>query len=141
MTAGSIHHVGVAVADLEAAITTYVDRFDAVVEHRGELASQGVRAASLALADGARIELLAPLAEDTPVGRFLRKRGEGMHHIAIEVEDVAATLRRQAERGAQLIDEEPRPGLFGYIVGFVHPDATRGVLYEFIQRAEGDRCV
>lgn len=131
MAPRSIHHLGVAVDDLEAAITRYGSLFGATLEHRDTLAEQGVEAASL-LVGASRVELLAPLGEDTPVGRFLTRRGPGMHHVAFEVADVAAELARLEADGVELIDREPRPGLFGLQVAFVHPAATGGVLAEFV---------
>jgi methylmalonyl-CoA/ethylmalonyl-CoA epimerase len=92
---------------------------------------QGVEAASLHVGPS-RIELLAPLGPDTPVGKFLAKRGPGLHHIAFEVDDVSAELARLKAEGVELIDEEPRQGLFGLQVAFVHPEATGGVLAEFV---------
>ena len=129
----SIHHVGVAVAELEEAIATYERLFDARIEHRGTLAAQGVEAASLLVGEG-RVEILAPLGDDTPVGRFLEKRGPGMHHVAFETEDVRGALADLAAVGASLIDESPRRGLFGLEVAFVHPDAVHGVLTEVVSR-------
>lgn len=129
-TAG-IHHLGVAVPDLDEAIATYARLLGATLEHRATVADQGVEAASV-LAGGSRIELLAPTAADTPVGRFLAKRGPGMHHVAYEVDDVAAALAELARDGAELIDHEPRSGLFGLQVAFVHPDAVHGVLTEVV---------
>jgi len=126
-----IHHVGVAVDDLDAAIERYAALFDATVEHRERVDEQGVEAASLRVG-ASRIELLAPLGPDTPVGRFLAKRGPGMHHVAFEVADVSVELERLRAEGAQLIDEEPRHGMFGLEVAFVHPEATGGVLAEFV---------
>jgi methylmalonyl-CoA/ethylmalonyl-CoA epimerase len=126
-----IHHVGVAVADLEEAIATYERLFGARVVERGSLESQGVVAALL-LVGGSRIELLAPTGDDTPVGRFLARRGPGMHHLALESDDVAATLEELAAAGAQLIDEKPRPGLFGKQVAFVHHESVHGVLTEVV---------
>jgi methylmalonyl-CoA/ethylmalonyl-CoA epimerase len=131
VTARRIHHVGIAVEDLDAAVETYRRLFGAEPEHRETLAEQGVEAASLRVGDD-RIELLASLGPDTPVGKFLAKRGPGMHHIAFEVADVAAELERLAAAGAELIDERPRQGLFGLEVAFVHPAATGGVLAEFV---------
>ncbi len=133
MVARGIHHLGVAVLDLDGALDTYVRLFGGSLEHRDTLAEQGVEAASVRLGEG-RIELLAALAEDTPVGRFLAKRGEGMHHVAYEVGDVGAALDQLAAAGAELIDEEPRPGLFGLQVAFVHPDSVHGVLSEVVSR-------
>jgi methylmalonyl-CoA/ethylmalonyl-CoA epimerase len=127
----SVHHVGIAVDDLDAAIATYAALFGAALERREAVAEQGVEAASLLVGD-ARIELLAPLGPDTPVAKFLAKRGPGMHHVAFAVADVAAELERLKADGAQLIDERPRIGLFGHQVAFVHPEATGGVLAEFV---------
>ena len=126
-----LHHVGVAVADLDAAIATYTALFGATVEHRERVEDQGVEAASLHVG-GSRVELLAALGPDTPVGRFLEKRGPGLHHVAFEVDDVAAELERLKADGVQLIDETPRLGLFGLQVAFIHPEATGGVLAEFV---------
>jgi methylmalonyl-CoA epimerase len=126
-----IHHVGVAVENLDAALETYEHLFGAEVEHRATVAGQGVRAASLKLGEG-RVELLEPLGEETPVGRFLAKRGPGMHHVAYEVSDVRQALAELADAGADLIDESPREGLFGLEVAFVHPDSVHGVLSEVV---------
>jgi methylmalonyl-CoA epimerase len=127
----NLHHLGIAVADLDAAILVYADLFGATVEHRERVEDQGVEAASLRVGES-RIELLQPLGPDTPVGRFIAKRGPGMHHMAFEVEDLAAELDRLKAHGVLLIDEQPRRGLFGLQVAFVHPEATGGVLAEFV---------
>lgn len=126
-----IHHVGVAVADLDEAVETYRQRLGATVEHRGLVTEQGVEAASLLVGSG-RVELLAPLGDDTPVGRFLASRGEGLHHVAYEVDDVADALAELRSAGVELIDAHPRTGLFGLQVAFVHPDAVHGVLTEVV---------
>jgi methylmalonyl-CoA epimerase len=126
-----VHHIGIAVDDLDAAVLVYGELFGAQVEQRETLESQGVEAASLRAGSG-RIELLSPLGPDTPVGRFLAKRGPGMHHIAFEVDDVATELARLKADGARLIDDRPRSGMFGLQVAFVHPEATGGVLAEFV---------
>jgi methylmalonyl-CoA epimerase len=126
-----IHHLGVAVEDLDDAVATYGRLFGAEIEHRATVEEQGVRAASLKIGAG-RVELLEPLGEGTPVGRFLAGRGPGMHHIAYEVSDLDATLAALAVAGADLIDDEPRPGLFGLQVAFVHPDSVHGVLSEVV---------
>jgi len=131
MQARGIHHLGMAVEDLDAALSTYERLFGAEVEHRATVPDQGVEAASLRVGDG-RVELLEPLEADTPVGRFLAKRGPGMHHVAYEVADVAAAIARLTEAGADLIDERPRKGLFGLEVAFVHPDSVHGVLSEVV---------
>ncbi|HET8742330.1 MAG TPA: methylmalonyl-CoA epimerase [Gaiella sp.] len=131
MTVGGIHHLGVAVDDLDEALATYGRLFGATVEHRATVPEQGVDAVSV-LVGVDRVELLAPTGEDTPVGRFLASRGPGMHHVAYEVPDVAAALAELSAAGAQLIDEVPRVGLFGLEVAFVHPDAVHGVLTEVV---------
>jgi methylmalonyl-CoA/ethylmalonyl-CoA epimerase len=120
-----------AVDDLDAALATYERLFGAEVEHRATVEEQGVRAVSLRIGEG-RVELLEPLGQDTPVGRFLAKRGPGMHHVAYEVSDLDATLAELAGAGADLIDEQPREGLFGLEVAFVHPDSVHGVLSEVV---------
>jgi methylmalonyl-CoA/ethylmalonyl-CoA epimerase len=131
MVARGIHHVGVAVNDLDAALATYTQLFDAELEHRAVFEEQGVEAIAVLVGDG-RVELLVPLGEDTHIGRFLAKRGEGMHHVAYEVDDVGAALGRLSSEGAELIDEQPRRGLFGLEVAFVHPHAVHGVLTEVV---------
>ena len=128
-----IHHLGVAVQDLDAAVETYTRLFGGEVEHRATVEAQGVEAAAVLVGD-ARVELLAALGDDTPVGRFLAKRGPGMHHVAYEVADIDAALAELAEHGAELIDPEPRAGLFGLEVAFVHPDSVHGVLSEVVSR-------
>jgi methylmalonyl-CoA/ethylmalonyl-CoA epimerase len=129
--ARGIHHVGVAVTDLDEAVATYERYFGARLERRARVDEQGVEAASLHVG-WSRVELLAPLADDTPVGRFLAGRGPGMHHVAYEVEDVRVTLRDLVRHGAELIDTEPRRGMFGLEVAFVHPDSVYGVLTEVV---------
>jgi len=131
VTVRGIHHLGVAVADLDEALETYRRLFGATLEHRSSVADQGVDALSL-LVGGSRIELLAPTDEDSPVGRFLASRGPGMHHVAYAVDDVESALAALAERGVELIDQAPRTGLFGLEVAFVHPDAVHGVLTEVV---------
>ena len=131
MAARGIHHLGVAVEDLDEAVATYARLFGAEVEHRGSVADQGVEAASLKVGTG-RVELLASLGAETPVGKFLAKRGPGMHHVAFEVSDLRATLAELAGAGADLIDEAPREGLFGLEVAFIHPDSVHGVLAEVV---------
>jgi methylmalonyl-CoA epimerase len=126
-----IHHLGVAVDDLDLAIERYASLFGATLEHRERVDEQGVEAASLRVG-ASRVELLEPLGPETPVGRFLASRGPGMHHVAFTVDDVAAELDRLRAEGVQLVDEAPRRGLFGLQVAFVHPEATGGVLAEFV---------
>jgi methylmalonyl-CoA epimerase len=135
MTPLRIHHLGLAVEDLEEATATYERLFGATVEHRGTLEDQGVEAVSVQVGDS-RVELMAALGSDTPIGRFLARRGPGMHHVAYEVDDLSVALRDLGERGAQLIDEQPRRGLFGLQVAFVHPDSVHGVLCELVTDGE-----
>jgi methylmalonyl-CoA/ethylmalonyl-CoA epimerase len=129
--ARGIHHVGVAVADLDEAVRTYERLLGGRLEHRARVEDQGVEAASMRVGDG-RIELLAALGDDTPVGKFLAKRGPGMHHVAYEVDDVRAAIEALTEQGAELIDSEPRRGMFGLEVAFVHPESVHGVLSEVV---------
>jgi len=126
-----IHHLGVAVEDLDEAVATYERLFGAELEHRETVQEQGVEAASLRVGSD-RVELLASLGEDSAVGRFLAKRGPGMHHVAYEVDDVGEALHELAAKGAELIDERPRRGLFGLEVAFIHPDSVHGVLAEVV---------
>lgn len=128
-----IHHLGVAVEDLDEALATYQSLFGARLEQRETVEDQGVEAASLRVGMG-RVELLASLGKETPVGKFLAKRGPGMHHVAYEVHDVRAALAELSAKGAELIDEQPREGLFGQEVAFVHPGTAQGVLVELVAR-------
>jgi methylmalonyl-CoA epimerase len=126
-----IHHLGVAVEDLDEAVSTYERLFGARLERRDRVEDQGVEAASLRVGES-RVELLASLGEETPVGKFLAKRGPGMHHVAYEVNDLGSSLIELADEGAELIDAQPRRGLFGLEVAFVHPDSVHGVLAELV---------
>jgi methylmalonyl-CoA/ethylmalonyl-CoA epimerase len=134
MESRGIHHLGVAVEDLDEAVATYERLFGAEVEHRATVPDQGVEAAAVLVGSG-RVELLASLGAETPVGKFLANRGPGMHHVAYEVADIRAALADLAAGGAALIDEEPRRGMFGLEVAFVHPDAVHGVLSEVVSPA------
>jgi methylmalonyl-CoA/ethylmalonyl-CoA epimerase len=129
-----IHHVGVAVRDLDEAIERYSRLFGAEVEHRDTLPDQGVEAAAVRVGTS-RIELLAATDEDTPVGRFLASRGPGMHHVAYEVDDMEAQLARLDAQGVELIDAEPRRGLYGMKVAFLDPGSVGGVLAELVSDA------
>ena len=131
MRARRIHHLGVAVHDPEEAFDSYTRLLGAQLEHRETFGEQGVEAIAVRVGDS-RVELLGPLGEDTPVGRFLAKRGPGMHHVAYWVDDVAVALAELEQEGAQLIDEQPRRGLYGLQVAFVHPDSLHGVLAEVV---------
>jgi methylmalonyl-CoA/ethylmalonyl-CoA epimerase len=129
---GSIDHVGVAVVDLDAAIALHRDTYGMSLVHRETIESLGVEAALLGVGDR-HIELLAPLGNDTPVGRFLDRRGPGLHHVAYRVDDVAAALADLRAAGLQAIDEAPRTGIRGSSVAFLHPSASGGVLIELVQ--------
>ena len=131
MSPHGIHHLGVAVTDLDAAVATYTSLLGGTVEHRAVVPDQGVEAASVLLGTG-RVELVMPTSEDTPVGRFLARRGPGMHHVAYEVDDVRTTLEELAAAGVELVDHDPHHGLFGLEVAFIHPDAVHGVLTEVV---------
>ena len=131
MEVRSVHHVAFAVTDLDEALETYKRLFGARVELRGRMDEQGVEAVYLRIGDG-RVELVSALGDDTPVGRFLAKRGPGMHHVAYQVADVGAAVRSLRAEGVDVIDPEPRPGLGGHEVSFVHPDSVHGVLVEVI---------
>ena len=131
MEARAIHHLGVAVDDLDEALSTYQRLLGARLEYRETVEEQGVEAASVRVGES-RVELLAALGDETPVGKFLAKRGPGMHHVAYEVDDLPASLEELAGQGAELIDERPRRGLFGLEVAFVHPDSLHGVLAELV---------
>jgi methylmalonyl-CoA/ethylmalonyl-CoA epimerase len=129
MAVNRIDHVGIAVADLDEAQAQYVQLFGAVAIGRDSMPDTD--AVLLELGD-TRIELVAPRGAETPVGKFLANRGPGMHHVAYEVADVAAELARLTAEGVELVDEVPRPGLFGHTVAFVHPRSVGGVLAELV---------
>jgi methylmalonyl-CoA epimerase len=131
----SIDHVGVAVEDIDAALALYRDALGMPLVHRETVVEQGVDAALVDVGDG-HVELLSPLGPDTPVGRFLARQGPGLHHVAYRVADVEQTLRALAGAGLRLIDEQPRNGIRGSRVAFVHPASTGGVLTEIVQPAE-----
>jgi methylmalonyl-CoA/ethylmalonyl-CoA epimerase len=133
---GAIDHVGVAVEDIDSSLALYQGSLGMALVHRETVESQGVDAALLDIGDG-HVELLAPLGPETPVGKFLAKRGPGLHHVAYRVDDVAATLNALAAAGMRLIDETPRPGIRGSLVAFLHPASTGGVLTEIVQPAAG----
>ena len=131
-----VDHIGVAVEDLDAAIALHEGAYDMQLVHREVVEEQGVEAVLLDVGEG-HVELLRPLRDDTPVGRFLAKRGPGLHHVAYQVADVAATLIALRERGLRLIDEQPRTGIRGSRVAFLHPASSGGVLTEIVQPSEG----
>ena len=130
-----VDHIGVAVEDLDAAIALHVEAYGMAVAHREVVEEQGVEAVLLDVGEN-HVELLSPLGEDTPVGKFLAKRGPGLHHVAYQVPDIEATLAALKADGARLIDETPRTGIRGSRVAFVHPKSSGGVLTEIVQPAE-----
>jgi len=129
-----VDHIGVAVAELEPALELYRDSFELTVAHREVVEEQGVEAVLLDVGEN-HVELLAPLGPDTPVGKFLARQGPGLHHVAYQVEDIEATLRTLKQAGLALIDQEPRTGIRGSRVAFMHPRATAGVLTEIVEPA------
>ena len=133
---GRIDHIGIAVEDIDAALELYGGTFEMEVTHRETVESQGVEAVLLDVGDG-HVELLRPLGPDTPVGKFIAKRGAGMHHVAYAVEDIDATLERLAAAGLELIDSEARVGIGGSRVAFVEPRSTGRVLTEIVEPAGG----
>jgi methylmalonyl-CoA/ethylmalonyl-CoA epimerase len=130
-----IDHVGVAVTDLDAAIALHEQTYGMALVHRETVTEQGVEAVLLDVGEN-HVELLRPLDEDTPVGKFLAKKGPGLHHVAYQVTDVEATLAALRDAGVKLIDESPRVGIRNSRVAFLHPSASGGVLTEIVQPAE-----
>lgn len=133
---GRIDHIGVAVEDIDAAIELYRDSFAMPLVHRETIESQGVEAVLLDVGDS-HVELLAPTGPDTPVGKFVAKNGPGLHHVAYGVDDIDAALRSLSAAGLKLIDPEPRIGIRGSRVAFLHPRSTAGVLTEIVEAAGG----
>jgi methylmalonyl-CoA/ethylmalonyl-CoA epimerase len=129
-----IDHIGVAVEDLDAAIALYEESFEMQLSHRETVESQGVEAVLLDVGDG-HVELLAPLGPDTAVGKFVARRGPGLHHVAYRVDDIDATLERIRGAGIELIDAEAREGIRGSRVAFLHPKSTGSVLTEIVEPA------
>jgi methylmalonyl-CoA/ethylmalonyl-CoA epimerase len=131
-----IDHIGVAVEEIDAALQLYRDGFQLEVAHREVVQEQGVEAVLLDVGEN-HVELLAPLSADTPVGKFLAKQGPGLHHVAYQVSDIDATLHALKQAGMRMIDEQPRTGIRGSRVAFMHPRATAGVLTELVEPAAG----
>jgi methylmalonyl-CoA/ethylmalonyl-CoA epimerase len=131
-----IDHVGVAVEDIDAALALYDQSYEMALVHRETVEGQGVEAVLLDVGEN-HVELLKPLGADTPVGKFLAKRGPGLHHVAYQVTDIVAELERLKAAGVQLIDAEPRVGIRDSRVAFLHPKSSGGVLTEIVQPAEG----
>lgn len=134
---GAIDHVGIAVDDLDAAIDLYSGSFGMSIEYRETVTEQGVEAVLLGVGES-HVELLSPLGDETPVGKFLAKKGPGIHHIAYRCEDVAAVLEQCRQNGLRLIDEQPRIGIRNSKVAFLHPVSSGGVLIELVQPAPGN---
>jgi len=133
---GRIDHIGVAVEDIDTALELYEQSFEMTVAHRETVESQGVEAVLLDVADG-HVELMRPLSEDSPVGKFLARKGPKLHHVAYAVEDIDATLERLAAAGLELIDARARTGIQGSRVAFIEPKSTGGVLTEIVEPAGG----
>lgn len=131
---GRIDHVGVAVDDLDEAVALYSERLGMPVEHRETVEEQGIEAVLLGVGEG-HIELLRPLAAETPVGRFLDRNGPGLHHVAYGTNDIQSALDAARAAGLRLIDERPRTGIRNSRVAFLHPKSTGGVLTELVEAA------
>src|SRR5262245_24029165 len=127
-----LDHIGIAVADLDAALTFYRDALGLEVDAPEDVASQHVRAHFIPAGEGA-LELLEATAEDSPIARYIAKRGPGLHHITLRVDDIRAALEHLKARGVRLIDEAPREGAHGSLVAFIHPSSAHGVLVELKQ--------
>jgi methylmalonyl-CoA/ethylmalonyl-CoA epimerase len=127
-----IDHVAIAVKDLDAAIAYYHDTYGVDVEHREVVERDGVEEALLKVADS-YVQLLTPIRDDSTVAKFLKNKGEGLHHVGYRVDDCAAAVERVRAEGGRLIDEEPRPGSRGTTVAFVHPKGAFGTLVELVQ--------
>lgn len=132
----TLDHIGIAVADLEASLAFVRDALGLEIEPPEEVASQRVRVRFAAMngASTARLELLESTSDDSPIGKFLAKRGPGLHHVALRVDDIRAALAELKAKGIRLIDETPRPGAEGALVAFIHPASTHGVLVELTER-------
>jgi methylmalonyl-CoA/ethylmalonyl-CoA epimerase len=131
---GAIDHIGVAVGDLDAAVALYRDRLGMREQHRETIPDQGVEAVLLEVGDG-HVELLRPLSEGSGVGRFMARRGPGMHHVAYRTDDIESALGAVRAAGLALVDERPRRGIRGSRVAFLHPRGTLGVLTELVEPA------
>jgi methylmalonyl-CoA epimerase len=127
-----IDHIGIAVHDIDAAIAWHEEVFGATVEHREEVVTDGVYEALLNVAES-YIQLLAPMHDESPVAKYLAKKGEGVHHIAYRVDNIEAAIASVLEQGYQMIDQTPRPGSRGTTIAFVHPKSAFGTLIELVQ--------
>lgn len=136
----TIDHIGIAVGNLTDSLAFFRDALGLEVDHPEEVASQRVRAHFVLTADGrdgAKLELLEATADDSPIAKYIARRGAGLHHVALRVDDIPAALAELKARGVRLIDETPRPGAHGTTVAFIHPASAHGVLVELIQAAPG----
>jgi methylmalonyl-CoA/ethylmalonyl-CoA epimerase len=127
-----IHHIGIATNDISAAAGLWNDLLGLNADHTEEVAGQKVRVCMLPVGES-RLELLEPMSPDSPISNFLEKRGGGIHHIAVSVENIGAVLQDLKLKGARLIDEEPRAGAGGCLVAFIHPSSTGGILLELVE--------
>lgn len=132
----TLDHIGIAVSDIDAALRFYRDALGLEVELPESVPSQRVRAHFIPVGESA-IELLEATAEDSPIAKYVARRGPGIHHITLRVDDIRAALARLKERGVRLVDEEPRAGAHGSLVAFIHPASAHGVLVELTQPAHG----
>ena len=130
-----IDHIGIATNGIDEAARFYLESLGLQIEDVEEVAAQKVRVAMLPLGES-RVELLEPTSDDSPISKFLAKRGPGIHHIAVRVEDIRASLAELKQKGARLIDEQPRPGAGGCLVAFIHPSSTGGVLLELVEHPQ-----
>jgi len=130
-----IDHIGIATNGIDDAARFYLESLGLQIEYVEEVASQKVRVAMLPLGES-RVELLEPTSVDSPISKFLAKRGPGIHHIAVQVQDIRASMAELKEKGARLIDEQPRTGAGGCLVAFIHPSSTGGVLLELVERPQ-----
>ncbi len=131
---GRIDHIGVAVSSIDESISLYKDAFEMAEQHRETVEAQGVKAVLLEIGEG-HVELIEPLSPESSVAKFIERNGEGMHHVAYQTDDIEATLEKVRAAGLRLIDEEPRVGIRGSRVAFLHPKATGGVLTEIVEPA------
>jgi methylmalonyl-CoA/ethylmalonyl-CoA epimerase len=129
-----VHHIGIAVNDLDEAVKLYRDILGLEFENAHDMKERKMRIASFSTGIGAHIELIQPTDSETSLAKFIEKRGEGIHHIAFEVDDIESALDMAKEKGLLLIDEKPRIGAHGTKIAFVHPKSVRGVLIEFVMK-------
>ena len=132
---GRIDHIGVAVSSIDESIRLYTDAFEMAEQHRETVEEQGVKAVLLEVGEG-HVELIEPLSPESSVAKFIERNGEGMHHVAYQTDDIEAALEKVRTAGLRLIDEQPRVGIRGSRVAFLHPKATGGVLTELVEPAD-----